>query len=89
MREEGANAGARGGQSFHEGEGGLGQGQAAPEVLLGVEWGCEPEAKPSYYLCGVENQASKGNWGPRVGRVSLAGGALVDEFHFGDREFNV
>ena len=37
----------------------------------------------------MENQASKGDWGPLGGRVSLAGGAPLDELCFGDREFNV
>ena len=89
MCKDGADAPAWGGQPFHEGEGGLRQGQVAREVLVGVERGCKPGAKPPYYLCRVESQASKGNWGLRSGRVSLAGGAPVDEFCFGNREFDV
>ena len=64
MCEERAGTCAGGGQSSHEGERGLGQGQAAREMLLGIDRGREPEAQLSYYLFRVENQASEGDQGP-------------------------
>ena len=58
-------------------------------MLLGVERWRKPVAQRSYNLCGMEDQASKADWGLRGGSVSWAGGVPLDKFCFGNGKFNI
>ena len=55
------------------------------EIVGGVQGGRQPIAQPSYYPCGVEDLAVKGDGGAGGGGP-FATGRPVDEFGFWDGE---
>ena len=79
--EEGLDPCPGGGESFDEGETGLGQGNSVGEVVLGVERRGEPVAGLSNHSRGLEDEAVQSDGGVGEGGP-LAGGPPVDEFCF-------
>ena len=55
--EEGSNPCAWGGESFDEGEAGLGQGDRMSVMVLGIQRRGEPVPQPSDHPCGAEDEA--------------------------------
>ena len=71
MGQERACPTSRGREAFYEGEGGLGQGQAAVEVVRCVQGRRQPVAKPFYHPRRVEDLAVEGYGGEGGGDLSL------------------